>query len=107
MLNILAITGSFYKISSASVKLTCPEWLTGTFFVIIVLLTRQELAKGWLVLWTLPSIVALLTTLKTSTRLVPLSLTRQNLLSLRLLHLLSRCTVLSGRCLVSLLSLMR
>ena len=32
---------------------------------------------------------------------------RQNLLSLRLLHLLSRCTVLSGRCLVSLLSLAR
>ena len=32
---------------------------------------------------------------------------RQNLLSLRLLHLLSRCTVLSGRCLVSLLNLTR
>ena len=53
------------------------------------------------------SIVAFLATLETSTWLVPLSLTRWNLLSLRLLHLLSRCTVLSGRCLVSLLSLAR
>ena len=60
------------------------------------------------VLWTLSSIVAFLATLETSTRLVSLSLMRQNLLSLRLLlHLQSRCTVLSGRCLVSLLSLMR
>ena len=60
-----------------------------------------------LVLGALTSIVAFLATLETSTRLVPLSLTRRNLLSLRLLHLLSRCTVLSGRCLVSLLSLTR
>ena len=60
-----------------------------------------------LVLWTLLSIVALLATLKTSTRLVPLSLMRLNLLSLRLLlHLLSRCTIRSGRCLVGLLRLM-
>ena len=51
--------------------------------------------------------MAFLATLETSTRLVPLSLKRWNLLSLRLLHLLSRCTVLSGRCLVSLLSLVR
>ena len=49
--------------------------------------------------------MALLATLETSSRLVPLSLTRRNMLSLRLLHLLSRCMVLSGRCLVSLLSL--
>ena len=47
MVNIPAITGSFWKISSASVKLTCPERLTGTFFLIIVLLTRRELAEGW------------------------------------------------------------
>ena len=40
MVNIPAITGSFYKISSASVKLTCPEWLTGTFFLMIVRLIR-------------------------------------------------------------------
>ena len=53
------------------------------------------------------SIVAFLATLETSTPLVPLSLMRRNLLSLRLLHLLSRCTVLSGRFLVSLLSLAR
>ena len=46
MVNILAITCSFYKISSASVKLTCPKRLTGTFFLIIVLLTRWELAEG-------------------------------------------------------------
>ena len=46
MVNIPAITGSFYKISSALVKLTCPERFMGTFFVIIVLLTRRELAKG-------------------------------------------------------------
>ena len=55
-----------------------------------------------LVLGALTSIVAFLATLETSTRLVPLSLMRQNLLSLRLLHLLSRCTVLSGRYLVGL-----
>ena len=49
------------------------------------------------------SIVAFLATLEISTRLVPLSLTRQNLLSLRLLlHLLSRCMILGGRRLVSL-----
>ena len=47
MVNIPAIIGSFYKILSASVKLTCPERLTGTFFLIIVLLTRWELAEGW------------------------------------------------------------
>ena len=76
MVNLPTIIGSFCKISSASVKLTCPEWLTGTLFVIIVLLTRQELAKGWLVLWTLLSIVALLATLETSTWLVPLFLMR-------------------------------
>ena len=62
---------------------------------------------GWLILWTLPSIVALLATLETSTKLVSLSLMRRNLLSLRLLlHLLSRRTILGGRCLVSLLRLM-
>ena len=47
MINIPAIIGSFYKISSALVKLTCPEWLTDTFFLMIVLLTKRELAKGW------------------------------------------------------------
>ena len=46
MVNIPAITGSFYKISSASVKLAYPEWLTGTFFLIIVLLNKRELAEG-------------------------------------------------------------
>ena len=46
MVNIPTITGSFYKISLASVKLTCPERLTGTFFLIIVLLTRWELPEG-------------------------------------------------------------
>ena len=46
MVNIAAITGSFCKISSASVKLTCLERLTGTFFLIIILLTRWELAEG-------------------------------------------------------------
>ena len=62
---------------------------------------------GRLVLRTLSGIVAFLSTLETSTRLVPLSLTRWDLLSLGLLllHLLSRCTVLSGRCLVGLLRL--
>ena len=60
-----------------------------------------------LVLRTLSSIVAFLATLETSTRLVPLSLTRWGLLSLGLLmlHLLSRCTILSGRCLKGLLRL--
>ena len=47
MVNIPAIIGSFCKISSASVKLTCLERLAGTFFLIIVLLTRRELAEGW------------------------------------------------------------
>ena len=47
MVNIPAITGLFYKISSASVKLTCPERLTSTLFLIIILLTRWELAEGW------------------------------------------------------------
>ena len=47
MVNIPAITGSFYKISSVLVKLTCLERLTGTIFLIIVLLTRWELAEGW------------------------------------------------------------
>ena len=47
MVNIPAIIGSFYKISSASVKLTCLEQLTGTLFLIIILLTRRELAEGW------------------------------------------------------------
>ena len=46
MVNIPAITGSFYRISSALVKLTCPERLTGTFFLIIVRLIRRELAEG-------------------------------------------------------------
>ena len=47
MVNIPAIIGSFYKILSASVKLTCPERLTGIFFLIIVFLIRRELAEGW------------------------------------------------------------
>ena len=46
MVNIPDITGSFCKISSASVNLTCPKRLTGTFFLIIVLLTKRELAEG-------------------------------------------------------------
>ena len=46
MVNIPAFTGSFYKISSALVKLTCPEQLTGTLFLIIVRLIRWELAEG-------------------------------------------------------------
>ena len=58
-------------------------------------------------MWTLLDKVAFLATLETSTRLVSIPLMRKNLLSLRLLlHLLSRCTVLSGRCLVGLLRLM-
>ena len=40
MVNIPAITGSFWKISLALVNLTYLERLTGTFFLIIVLLTR-------------------------------------------------------------------
>jgi hypothetical protein len=44
MENIPAITGSPCGNSSATVKLTCPERLTGTFFLIIVLLTKRELA---------------------------------------------------------------
>ena len=40
MVNTLAIMGSPYGISSALVKLTCPKQLTGTFFLMIVLLTR-------------------------------------------------------------------
>ena len=46
MVNIPTITGLFCKISSASVKLTCPERLTGTFFLIIVRSIRRELAEG-------------------------------------------------------------
>ena len=46
MVNIPTITGSPYGISSASVKLTCPERLIGTFFLIIVLLTKRELDEG-------------------------------------------------------------
>ena len=51
--------------------------------------------------------MALLAALETRTRLVPLPLMRQNLLSLGLLllRLLGRCMVLSGRCLVGLLRL--
>ena len=58
-------------------------------------------------LGTLSGIVAILATLETSTRLIPLSQTRWDLLSLGLLmlHLLSRCMVLGGRCLVGLLRL--
>ena len=57
-------------------------------------------------LGTLPGKVAILATLETSTRLVPLPLMRQNLLSLRLLlHLLSRHTILGERCVVGLLRL--
>ena len=47
MVNIPAIIGSFCKISSTSVKLTCPEQLIGVFFLIIVHLIRWELAEGW------------------------------------------------------------
>jgi hypothetical protein len=46
MVNIPAIIGSPYGISSALVKLTYPKRLTGTFFLILVLLTRRELAEG-------------------------------------------------------------
>ena len=52
------------------------------------------------------SIVAFLATFETSTRLVPLPLTRRNLLSLGLLlHLQGWCMIWSGRCLVVLLRL--
>ena len=53
---------------------------------------------SWLVLGTLLGIVAIFATLETSTRLVPESLTRWDLLSLSLLglHLLLRCLVLSS-----------
>ena len=40
MVNITTITGSPYGISSASMKLTYPERLTGTVFLMIVLLTK-------------------------------------------------------------------
>ena len=62
---------------------------------------------GRMVLRTLPGIVAFLATLETSTRLVPLSLMKWDLLSLGLLmlHLLSSCTILSGRSLKGLLRL--
>ena len=40
MVNIPAIIGSPYGISSTSVMLTCLERLTGTFFLMIVLLTK-------------------------------------------------------------------
>ena len=46
MVNIPAMIGSPYGISSASVKLTYPEWLMGTFFLMIVLLIKRELAEG-------------------------------------------------------------
>ena len=46
MVNIPAIIGSPYGISSGSVMLTCPEQLMGAFFLMIALLTRQELAEG-------------------------------------------------------------
>ena len=46
MVNIPAIIGSPYGISSALVKLTCPERLTDTFLLMIVLLTIQELVEG-------------------------------------------------------------
>jgi hypothetical protein len=68
---------------------------------------------GWLgslsrlVLGTLLTIVALLATLETSSRLDYLPLMRWDLLSLWLLHLLSRCTILSWPCLACLLRLPR
>ena len=77
MVNIPAITCSPCGISLASVKLTYPKRLTGTFFLMIVLLTRLKVEKieqaGSRALM---SIVAFLATLETSTQLVPLSLTR-------------------------------
>ena len=69
---------------------------------------RRWLSKlSWLVLGTLPGIVAIFAALEASTRLVSKSLARWDLLSLRLLglHLLSRCMVLCGRSLRSLLGL--
>ena len=47
MVNIPAIIGSPCRISPTSVKLTYPERLMDTFFLMIVLLTKRELAKGW------------------------------------------------------------
>ena len=46
MVNIPAIKGSPCGIYSALVKLTYPERLTDTLFLMIVLLMRQELAEG-------------------------------------------------------------
>ena len=46
MVNIPTITGSPYRISLASVNLTYHERLTGTFFLMIVLLNKRELAEG-------------------------------------------------------------
>ena len=46
MVNIPTIMGSPYGISSASMKLTYPDRLTDTFFLMIVLLTKQELVEG-------------------------------------------------------------
>jgi hypothetical protein len=46
MVNIPAIMGSPCRISLALVKLTYPEQLMGTFFLMIVLLTKRELAEG-------------------------------------------------------------
>jgi len=46
MVNIPAIIGSFYKISSASVKFTYPEQLAGTFFLIIILLPDESWLKA-------------------------------------------------------------
>ena len=62
---------------------------------------------SWLVLGTLPGIVAIFATLEASTWLVPKPLMRWDLLSLRLLglHLLQGCTVLCGGSLRSLLGL--
>ena len=62
---------------------------------------------SWLVLGTLLGIVAIFATLEASTGLVPKSLARWDLLSLRLLglHLLWGCTVLCGESLRSLLGL--
>ena len=63
---------------------------------------------SWLVLGTLPGIVAIFATLEASTWLVLKPLTRWDLLSLRLLglHLLRGCTVLCGGSLRSLLGLL-
>ena len=45
MVNIPAIMGSPYEISSALVKLTHPERLTGTFFPMIVVTEPPNLYK--------------------------------------------------------------